>query len=68
MLDSIKTKYMEKEFVKFKSGKLFPFHFQLLGVIFLFFGLLLLLFHPYFAPLALLLGGTIVTGYRGVEL
>lgn len=58
---------MENESVNLKSDRLFPSHFLLLGLIFTIVGLLLILFSPYLAPLFLLLGGMILTGYRGVE-
>ncbi len=50
-----------------KSERLFPFHFQLLGLVFLFMGMVLIVFSPYFSPIPLLLGGLMLTGYRGIK-
>ena len=52
--------------IDIKSGRLFPFHFQLLGLVFLFIGMVLVVFSPYFSPIPLLLGSLILTGYRGI--
>ena len=58
---------MKLELINFKSEQLFPFHFQLLGIAFLFIGMVLILYSPYFAPLFLVIGALILTGYRGIE-
>ncbi|MGK7397436.1 MAG: hypothetical protein ACNS62_22860 [Candidatus Cyclobacteriaceae bacterium M3_2C_046] len=57
---------MEKETINLKSDKLFPFHIQLLGFIFFFYGLFTILMSPYLAPVFVFLGSMIITGYRGL--
>lgn len=58
---------MSRESIDFKSEKLFPFHFQLFGIVFFFTGVLSLLYKPYLTPIFILLGAFILSGYQGVE-
>lgn len=58
---------MKDDSFNFNSEMLFPFQFQLLGIIFTLFGVGLLLIFPYFAPISLLIGALILTGYRGIQ-
>lgn len=58
---------MDIRTIDIKSGRLFPFHFQLLSLVFLFMGMVLIMFSPYFSPIPLFLGGLILTGYRGIK-
>jgi len=58
---------MKADTFNFKSEKLFPFQFQILGIIFLFLGMVLILYSPYFAPILIILGILILTAFRGIE-
>ncbi len=58
---------MGKSTINIRSYKLFPFHFQVLGILFLILTAILVLESPYFAPLFFLSGAAILTGYRGVQ-
>ena len=53
--------------MNFKSEKLFPFQFQLLGAVFLFVGIVFTLGSPYLATLLIAIGAFILTGYRGIQ-
>ncbi len=58
---------MKDDILDFKSEKLFPFQFQLFGIVIGFTGLLCLVFAPYVSPLLILLSILIFTSYRGIE-
>jgi len=58
---------MKKLLFNLISGKYFPFQFQLLGLIFLIFGVLLIMYSLYISPLFLIISVFILTGYRGIE-
>jgi len=50
------------------AERLFPFQFQLFGVLLLIGGLITIIGFPYVSPLLILLSLMIFTGYRGVQL
>ncbi|MFY0687561.1 MAG: hypothetical protein JXQ90_10380 [Cyclobacteriaceae bacterium] len=58
---------MDDRAIDIKLGRLFPFHFQILGLVFSFIGIVLMVFSPYFSPIPMFLGGLILTGYRGIK-
>ena len=58
---------MKNKMIKIKSEKLFPFHFQLLGLVSFFIGCILILLHPFIAPLPIVIGLIFFTSYSGVE-
>ena len=49
------------------SEKLFPFQFQLFGVVLLFGGIASFISYPYISPFLVLLAFSIFTGYRGIQ-
>ena len=53
--------------IDFKSDRLFPFHFQLLGVVFLLVGVVAIFDSPYLAAFLVPIAAIILTGYRGLE-
>jgi hypothetical protein len=58
---------MSKNYLNLKTGLLFPIQFQLLGYIFLFAGLALIVINIWASIIFILLGGVIVTAYSGIE-
>lgn len=58
---------MEPETIDFKSGQLFPFHFQLLALVFILVGILSVIYMLFWSPILLLLGAFILSGFRGVD-
>lgn len=53
--------------INITSYKLFPFHFQILGILLLFLSVILMIQSPYFTPIFFLSGAAILTGYRGIQ-
>ena len=58
---------MPERRISIRTERLFPFQFLVLGGVFLFAGLVTLVIKPFISPVLLLLGGLILTGFRGVE-
>lgn len=59
---------MLKNTIDIKAGRLFPFHFLILGGIFLFAALVVVVSHPIIAGILALLGLFIITAYEGTEI
>ena len=58
---------MKKDSIDFKSGKLFPWQFQLIGIAFLIGGLGAIVSAPYVTPFLIVIALLIFTAYRGIE-
>ena len=59
---------MAENSIDVKAGRLFPFHFMILGGIFLFAGLIVVIDHPIIASVLFMLGLLILTAYEGTEI
>lgn len=59
---------MTKDTVDIKAGMLFPFHFLILGGVFLFAGLLIVISHPIIAAILIVIALLILTAYEGTEI
>lgn len=64
---TVNTTAMGNQILDIKSGKIFPFQFQILGGIFLIIGLSLVILNPLVSPLLLLPGIGLFAGRRGFE-
>lgn len=53
--------------IDFKIDRLFPFQFQLLGVIFSLFGCVAIFDSPFLSAFLIPIGSIILTGYQGIE-
>lgn len=58
---------MNSDFLDFKSDKLFPWQFQLIGIVFFIGGLGAFALAPYVTPILVILGLLIFTAHRGIE-
>ena len=58
---------MNSDSINLKSEKLFPFQFQLFGVVLLIGGIASVPFYPYISPFLIIVALSIFTGYRGIQ-
>ena len=58
---------MNSDYLDFKSGQLFPWQFQLIGVVFIIGGLGALVSAPYVTPFLVIIALLIFTAHRGIE-
>ena len=58
---------MKTDSISLRSEKLFPFHFQVLGAIFLFGGIIFVFDTPIFGTILIFSGAFILTEYRGIK-
>lgn len=58
---------MQEPYLNLKNGLLFPIQFQILGYVFLFAGLALLVINLWAGFIFILLGGVIVSAFSGIE-
>ncbi len=61
------NKIVKAEYINLKSVKLFPFQFQLLGVVFLLVGIVFIPNAPYLGLFLIIIGAFILTGYSGIQ-